>query len=170
VRNPPIGIAILGFIALMAGFAYLILGLRWMGAIVFGPVPSGEGVGLTGLLAIVAGVIYVAAGVALWSLRAWAWAFAMILSVFGLFEAVLVAFAADSLAAGFGAALLPAVVLWYLNTDQIKAEFMEANPPEPEAAPAAPAPAAAAPAPAEPPAPAAPPPAAPPPPPAAEGS
>jgi hypothetical protein len=163
VRNPPIGIAILGFLALMAGFAYLLLGLNWVGAVAFGPVRSGEGVGLSGVLAIIVGVIYLAAGLALWSLQPWAWAFGMILSVFGLFEAVLVAFAADSIAAGFGAALFPAVVLWYLNTNDIKAAFVAAeadrvaDAPPPAAPPPAPAP--AAPPPVEPP----------PPPPVAEG-
>jgi hypothetical protein len=164
VRNPPIGIAILGFLALMAGFAYLLLGLNWVGAVAFGPVRSGEGVGLTGILAIIVGVIYIAAGLALWSLQPWAWAFGMILSVFGLFEAVLVAFAADSIAAGFGAALFPAVILWYLNTNDVKAAFMATAA---EAAAAAPPPAAPPP----PPAPAAPPPPVeppPPPPPVAE--
>ena len=158
--RPPIGIAILGFFALMAGFAYLILGLRWIGAVAFGPIPSGQGVALTGALALAAGVIYVAAGGALWSLQPWAWAFGMILSVFGLFEAVLVVFAPDSLAAGFGAALFPGIVLWYLNSNEVKAAFMETSTmyeaPAPEPPPAAPAAAppaapaaAAAPAPAE---------------------
>ncbi len=156
--RPPIGIAILGFFALMAGFAYVILGLNWIGTVAFGPVPSGQGIALTGLLALVAGIIYIAAGVALWSLQPWAWAFAMILSVFGLFEAVLVVFAADSLAAGFGAALFPGIVLWYLNTDEVKGTFLEAEvaaaAATPPAAPAAPPPAAPAPPPsADPPAP-----------------
>jgi len=149
--RPPIGIAILGFFALMAGFAYLILGLQWIGAVAFGPVRSGQGVALTGTLALVSGVIYLAAGVALWSLKPWAWAFAMILSVFGLFEAVLVVFAADSLAAGFGAALFPGIVLWYLNSNEVKGAFMEAAIAAEAAAPPAPPPPAAPPAPAAPP-------------------
>jgi hypothetical protein len=125
----------------MAGFAYLLLGLNWVGAVAFGPVRSGEGVGLTGVLAIIVGVIYLAAGLALWSLQPWAWAFGMILSVFGLFEAVLVVFASDSLAAGVGAALFPAVVLWYLNTAEVKAEFMTAEAIAPAPQPAEPPPA-----------------------------
>ena len=127
MARPPIGIAVLGFFALMAGFAYFLAGLRWTGAIVFGPVETGNGVALTGMLALVTGIIYVAAGAALMALRPWAWLFAMIVSAFGLFEAVLVVFATGSLAAGFGAALLPGIVLWYLNSDDVKAAFVEAN-------------------------------------------
>jgi hypothetical protein len=125
--RPPIGIAVLGFFAAMAGFAYLLAGLRWVGAVAFGPVETGDGVVLTGSLAILAGLIYLAAGAALWSLRPWAWLLAMIVSAFGLFEAVLVLFATGSLAAGLASALLPGVVLWYLNSADIKAAFVEAN-------------------------------------------
>jgi hypothetical protein len=125
--RPPIGIAVLAFFAAMAGFAYLLGGFRWVGAVAFGPVESGNGVVLTGVLAILAGAIYLAVGAALWSMRPWAWLFAMIVSAFGLFEAVLVIFATGSLAAGLGAALLPGIVLWYLNTGDIKAAFVEAN-------------------------------------------
>jgi hypothetical protein len=171
MARPPIGIAILGFLALMAGFAYLIIGLMWVGAIVFGPIPSGQGVGLVGILAIIAGVIYFAVGIALWSLQPWAWVFAVIMSVFGLFEAVLVVFASDSVGAGLAAALFPGIVLWYLNTSEVKHLFLESPEPAGPAAaspPAAPeSPVAAAPPAAAPPA-AAPPAAAPPAPPAAE--
>lgn len=125
--RPPVGVAILAFFAAMAGFAYLLAGLRWVGVVAFGPVETGDGVVLTGLLAILAGLIYLAVAAALWSLRPWAWLFAMIVSAFGLFEAVLVVFATGSLAAGFGAALLPGFVLWYLNTDDVKAAYVETN-------------------------------------------
>jgi|SRR4029453_5108403 hypothetical protein len=123
--RPPVGIAIIGFFALVAGISHLFLGLNLVGAVTFGPAQTGSGIFLSGVLAIIGGAIFIAVAFALWSLQPWAWAFAMIIAVLGLFEAFLILLASASLGYGLAAALLPAVVLWYLNQPEIKGTFVE---------------------------------------------
>ena len=43
MRPPPIGVAVLGFFALVNGLGALIIGLRLMGLVTFGPAESGTG-------------------------------------------------------------------------------------------------------------------------------
>ena len=43
MRPPPIGVAVLGFFALVNGLGALIIGLRLMGFVTFGPAESGTG-------------------------------------------------------------------------------------------------------------------------------
>jgi hypothetical protein len=123
--RPPVGIAIIGFFALVTGISQIFLGLNLVGAVAFGPAQTGSGIFLSGVLAIIAGVIFVAVAFALWATRPWAWAFAMIMAVLGLFEAFLVLLASANLGYGIAAALLPTVVLWYLNQPEIKGVFQE---------------------------------------------
>ena len=92
MRNPPILISVLGFFGALAGFYWLYLGLRllgfdWFG--ILGDLPKFEQSGLWGWLAIAAGVAWIAAAVALWSLQPWGWLFAMIIAGLSLFEAFL---------------------------------------------------------------------------------
>ena len=61
--RPPVGVALLGFLALMAGFAYTIMGFRYAGFVVFGPGSIGSGLLLYGLLTLFVGVMFLAAGV-----------------------------------------------------------------------------------------------------------
>jgi hypothetical protein len=123
----PVGVAILGVLALFNGIGGLVLGLQLTGLVTFGPVQTGSGVFLTGVLAIVYGVLYIALAWAAWTLRAWAWLAGMLLGVLGLFNAVLVLLATGSVASGLAVALLPALVMWYLNTDPIRARFVESE-------------------------------------------
>jgi hypothetical protein len=121
----PVGVALLGALALFNGIGGLIIGLRYMGIVAFGPVQTGSGVFLMGLIALIYGVLFIALAYAAWTLRAWAWLAGMLLSVLGLFNAVLVLLSTGDLASGVAVALLPAIILWYLNQDSMKARFVE---------------------------------------------
>ena len=143
MKNPPILIAILGFFAALAGFGYLFFGLRvlgfdWFGAL--GDLPVFEGVGLWGWLAIVTGIVWLLVAAGLWALQPWARIFALVMAAFALFEAGLAFIQFPGTGIGFAMALMPAVILWYLLTAEVKAAFGERAPattaPEPVAPPA----------------------------------
>ncbi len=126
MRNPPIMISVLGFFGLLAGFYYLFFGFRalgfdWFGAL--GDLPALESVGLWGWLAIAAGVAWILAAIGLWAMQEWARMFGMIMAGFSLFEAALAFFQFPGTGIGFSMALLPAVILWYLNSAEVKAAF-----------------------------------------------
>jgi hypothetical protein len=121
--RPPVGVALLGFLALAAGVAYLIVGLRYTGYVVFGRGELGDGLFLWGILSIIVGVLFLAAAYALWSTQAWGWMFAFYLAIFGLIEAVFVMIANNSLTDGLAVALFPLLVIWYLNDKDVKAAF-----------------------------------------------
>jgi predicted flap endonuclease-1-like 5' DNA nuclease len=148
MKNPPILIAIIGFFAALAGFAFLFFGLRmvgfdWFGAL--GDLPAFDHVGLWGWLAIVTGIVWILAALGLWALQPWARIFALFMAGFALFEAILAFFQFPGTGVGFSMAILPALILWYLNSSEVKAAFAE-DELAPIAAPIAAAPAVAAPA------------------------
>ena len=126
MRNPPILISVLGFFGALAGFYWLYLGLRllgfdWFG--ILGDLPAFEQTGLWGWLAIAAGIAWLAAAVALWSLHPWGWLFAMIVAGLALFEAFLLFIEYPGTGLGFSAAIMPLVIIWYLNTREVRAAF-----------------------------------------------
>jgi hypothetical protein len=121
--RPPVGVALLGFVALMAGFAYSIMGLRYSGYVVFGRGDIGDGLLLWGLLTLLVGILFFAAAFALWSTQPWGWLFAHYLAIFGLLEAFFVMIANNSFTDGLAVALFPLVVIWYLNDREVKAAF-----------------------------------------------
>ena len=126
MKNPPILISILGFFAALAGFGFLFFGLRvlgfdWFG--VLGDLPNYEPVGLWGWLAIATGIVWLLAAGGLWALQPWARLFAMIIAGFALFEAVLAFFQFPGTGIGFGMAIMPALILWYLSTDEVTEAF-----------------------------------------------
>jgi len=130
VRNPPILIAVLGFFAGLAGFSFLFFGLRvigfdWFG--VLGDLPKYEHVGLWGWLAIATGVIWLVAALGLWALQPWARLFAMFMAGLALFEAALALFQFPGTGIGFGMAVLPLLILWYLSTSEVKVAFVPAT-------------------------------------------
>ena len=142
MKNPPILVSVIGFFAALAGFGYLFFGLRvvgfdWFGAL--GDLPAFEHVGLWGWLAIATGIIWLLAAFGLWALQPWARLFAMIIAGFALFEAVLAFFQFPGTGVAFGMAIMPALILWYLSTAEVKAAFGMAEPaavaPAPVAAP-----------------------------------
>ena len=126
MKNPPILISVLGFFAIVAGFAWLVLGLRilgfdWFGAL--GDLPAFEQSGLWGWLAIGAAVLWFAAGVGLWSLRPWAWMLAMVVAGVALFEAFLWMLEYPGSGLGLGMAILPFVIILYLLSADVKKAF-----------------------------------------------
>ena len=132
MKNPPILISIIGFFAALAGFGFLFFGLRvigfdWFG--IFGDLPATEHVGIWGWLAAITGVIWIAAALSLWALQPWARLFAMFMCGLALFEAVLAFFQFPGTGVGFGMAVMPALILWYLSTGEVKAAFEEGGAP-----------------------------------------
>ena len=101
--------------------------MQLLGFAIFGPVPSGTGIGWAGILTIIVGAIYLAVGWALWSMRPWALVFTMIMAVFGLVDAMFVLLATGNLAYGLAAAAIPALLLWYTMREDIRAVFAEAD-------------------------------------------
>jgi predicted flap endonuclease-1-like 5' DNA nuclease len=145
LKNPPVFISLLGFFALLAGFAYVFVGLRvigfdWFGAL--GDLPAFEHVGLWGWLAVATGAIWILVALGLWTLQPWARLFALFMAGFALLEAVIAMFQFTGSGIGFAMALMPALIIWYLSTADVKAVFAEGDEPAPAPSPA---PAAAAP-------------------------
>ena len=99
--------------------------------------------GLWGWLAVATGIVWILVALGLWALQPWARLFAMIMAGFALFEAVLAFFQFPGTGIGFAMAIMPALILWYLSTAEVKAAFgegYESGPgPTPAAEPAAPA-------------------------------
>jgi hypothetical protein len=126
MKNPPVLVSVIGFFAALAGFAWLVLGLRVLGFdwfTVLGDVGKFEQSGLWGWLAIGMGILWLAAAVGLWSLRPWAWMFAMIVAGFALFEAFLWMLEYPGSGLGLGMAILPLVIILVLNGRDTKAAF-----------------------------------------------
>ena len=121
--RPPVGVALLGFLALMAGFAYTIMGFRYAGFVVFGPGSIGSGLLVYGLLTLFVGIMFIAAAFALWSVQPWGWLFTHFLAIFGLLEAFIVMIANNSFTDGLAVAIFPLIVLWYLNGKDVKGAF-----------------------------------------------
>ena len=131
MKNPPILISVLGFFAALAGFAFFFLGLRvlgfdWFGAL--GDLPEFESVGLWGWLAVITGIVWIMVAFGLWGLQSWARIVAMVVAGFALFEAVLAFFQFPGSGIGFGMAIMPVLILWYLSTDEVKEAFGEGVP------------------------------------------
>ena len=126
MKNPPILISVLGFFTAMAGFGWLFLGLRLLGFDWFGllgDVPALESAGLWAWLAIIGGVLWLAAAFGLWALRPWAWMVAMVVAGFAIFEAFLWLIQYPGSGIGLGMMLLPGVIVLYLLSDDVKAAF-----------------------------------------------
>jgi hypothetical protein len=126
MKNPPILISVIGFFGVLAGFYWIYLGLRllgfdWFG--VLGDLQPFEQSGLWGWLAIIAGVAWLVAAFGLWSLQAWAWTFALVVAGLSLFEAFLWFLEAPGTGVGFSAAIMPLILIWYLNSREVRTAF-----------------------------------------------
>jgi hypothetical protein len=132
MRNPPVLVSVIGFFAALAGFNYLFFGLRalgfdWFG--VFGDLPQLESVGLWGWLAILVGIAWLGVAFGLWALQSWARVLAMVIAGVSLFEAGLAFFQFPGSGVGFMMALIPGVILLYLNSRDVKAAFGDVETP-----------------------------------------
>jgi hypothetical protein len=125
--NRPFGVLVLGALAIAIAIVRLLMGAQLLGIAIFGPVPQGTGIGWSGILLIIVGIVFLAVGWSLWSLRPWALMFTMIMAVFGLVDAVFVLLATGSVAYGLAAAAIPALLLWYTMRDDIRAIFADAE-------------------------------------------
>ncbi|MFL5725558.1 MAG: hypothetical protein ACJ76W_12515 [Chloroflexota bacterium] len=128
MRNPPILVSVLGFFAALAGFSFLFFGLRllgfdWFG--IFGDLPQLNSVGIWGWLAVLAGIAWLFAAFGLWAMQNWARVFTLIMAGFALFEATLAFFQFPGSGIGFAMAIMPALIVWYLNSAEVKLAFAE---------------------------------------------
>ena len=124
----PFGVLVLGALAIAIAVVRLLVGLQLLGIAIFSDSQfAGGGVFWTGLLTFVVGIIYLAVGWALWSMRPWALIFTMIMAVFGLVDAMFVLIATGSIAYGLAAAAIPALLLWYTSREDIRDQFAAAD-------------------------------------------
>lgn len=126
MRNPPIFVSILGFFGTLAGFYWIYIGLRllgfdWFG--VLGDLEPLEAAGIWGWLALGSGIAFLMAAFGLWALQPWAWSFTIIVAGFALFEAFLWFIEYPGTGIGLSAAVMPLLIIWYMNTREVKAEF-----------------------------------------------
>ena len=129
MRNPPILVSVIGFFGAIAGFYWIYLGLRllgfdWFGAL--GDLEQFEQSGLWGWLALAAGIAWLIAAFGLWAMQRWAWVFAMVVAGFALFEALLLFLHYPGSGVGFASAIMPLLIILYLNSRDIKSQFVDA--------------------------------------------
>ena len=131
MKNPPILISVIGFFAAMAGFGWLFFGIRLLGFDWFGwlgDVPAFESAGLWGWLAILGGVLWLAAAFGLWSMRPWAWMLAMLVAGFAILEAFIYMVQYPGSGIGLAMMLMPGLIALYLMSSDVKAAFGLAEP------------------------------------------
>lgn len=125
--NRPFGVLVLGALAIAIAVLRLVVGFQLLFGGIFSERLEGTGIGWVGLMTIVVGIIYLAVGWALWSMRPWALVFTMIMAVFGLVDAMFVWIATGSVAYGLASALIPGLLLWYTSREDIRASFAAAD-------------------------------------------
>jgi hypothetical protein len=124
INQRPFGVLVLGALAIAIAIVRLLVGLQLLGVGVFGDDAwDGSGVIWVGIMTIVVGLLYLAVGWSLWSMRQWALLFTMFMAVFGLVDAMFVLIATSNIAYGLAAAALPAFLLWYTSREDIRAAF-----------------------------------------------
>ena len=128
VNSRPFGVLVLGALAVAIAVIRLLVALQLLGVAIFGDDKwDGTGVLWVGVLTLVVGLIYLAVGWALWSMRPWALNFTMIMAVFGLVDAMFVLIATGNIAYGLAAAAIPALLLWYTSREDIRDQFATAE-------------------------------------------
>jgi hypothetical protein len=124
VNKRPFGVLVLGALAVAIAVVRLLVGLQLLGVAIFGDDKwDGTGVLWVGIMTLVVGLIYLAVGWSLWSMRTWALLFTMIMAVFGLVDAMFVLIATGNIAYGLAAAAIPAFLLWYTSREDIRDQF-----------------------------------------------
>ena len=125
--NRPFGVLVLGALAIAIAVVRLVIGFQLLFGGLFSDKLDGSGIGWVGLMTIVVGIVYLAVGWSLWSMRPWALLFTMIMAVFGLVDAMFVMLATNNIAYGLAAAAIPAFLLWYTNREDIRDAFGTAD-------------------------------------------
>jgi len=128
--NRPMGVTILAILAFIGGALQLATGVAAVafgglaGAAVGGTEGAAVGglVAISGLFLIVLGVVALLAGFGLWQLKPWAWLLTIAWAILGLVSAALTLLSGDVTSAIISA-IIPAVVIWYLNRPDVKAAF-----------------------------------------------
>ncbi len=123
MNKVPLGVSILGFLALLQGIVAAFFGIVFLGVVAFGPAVVGDGIVLAGALSLLVGICYIAVAGAAWTLQPWAWLFGEIIAIIGLVQAIFLMLASGSLVWGLAGVVFPAVILWYLNRADIKTAF-----------------------------------------------
>ncbi len=127
MSNRPFGVLVLGALAIAIAVVRLVIGFQLLFGGLFSDKLDGSGIGWVGLMTIVVGIIYLAVGWSLWSMRPWALLFTMIMAVFGLVDAMFVMLATNNIAYGLAAAAIPALLLWYTSREDIRDAFGTAD-------------------------------------------
>jgi len=119
----PAGITLVAILSLAAGIIYLLQGLRILGYVVFGPAQAFTNVSLTGWWTLLMGLIWISVGMAFLTLKPWAWMFGVIVVGISLIEAFFGNLNGWQFGDMFMAMIVPLVILFYLNSDKVKASF-----------------------------------------------
>ncbi len=121
--NRPAGITIIGVLSFAAGAIYLLQGIRILGFVVFGPGQAFTNVSLTGWMTLILGLIWLAVGGAFLSLQPWAWLFGIVVAGFSLIEAFFGNINGWQFGDMFAAMIIPLVIIFYLESEKVKAAF-----------------------------------------------
>jgi hypothetical protein len=119
----PGGITIIAVMASVAGIIYLLQGIRILGFVAFGPGQAFTNVSFTGWGTLILGLVWMAVGGAFFSLRPWAWVFGVIVVGISLITAFWGNLNGWQFGDLFVAMIVPLVILFYLNSDSVKAAF-----------------------------------------------
>jgi hypothetical protein len=119
----PAGITLVAILSLAAGIIYLLQGLRILGYVVFGPAQAFSNASLTGWWTLLMGLIWISVGMAFLTLKPWAWLFGVIIVGISLIEAFFGNLNGWQFGDMFMAMIVPLVILFYLNSDKVKASF-----------------------------------------------
>jgi len=123
VMKRPAGITLVAILSLAAGIIYLLQGLRILGYVVFGPAQAFSNASLTGWWTLLMGLIWISVGMAFLTLKPWAWLFGVIIVGISLIEAFFGNLNGWQFGDMFMAMIVPLVILFYLNSDKVKASF-----------------------------------------------
>ena len=121
----PMGIALLGVIALLGGIVLVFVGIVLMGVVSFGPETKGNGVFLSGLLTFAAGLLYMGVAAGAWFGLPWARVAGLVTAVIGLVVGVGGFLLHGSVTHVVATIIFPIFLLWYLNRPSVKAAFQD---------------------------------------------
>jgi hypothetical protein len=119
----PAGITIIGILAWAAGIIYLLQGVQILGWVVFGPGQAFSNASLTGWMTLILGIVWLSVGGAILSLQPWAWLFGVIIVGLSLIEAFFGSLNGWQFGDTFVAIIVPLIILFYLNSEKVKAAF-----------------------------------------------